>query len=63
MGVLISGGSPTAGFFFMGNPEFFKWMMTGGTPIVGNPHMEILHSYATISYLRETLEGKPNSGE
>ena len=31
------GGTPIAGWFTKENP-IKKWMMTGGTPILGNPH-------------------------
>ena len=32
------GDPPIAGWFMRENPTY-KWMMTGGTPISGNPHM------------------------
>ena len=31
-------GDPQNGWFIRENPSY-KWMMTGGTPILGNPHM------------------------
>ena len=32
------GGTPIAGWLIWEN-NILKWMMTGGTPILGNPHM------------------------
>ena len=38
MGVSINGGYPKLDCFSMGSPHL-KWMMTGGTPILGNLQM------------------------
>ena len=38
MEVSINGGTPIAGWFLLGK-ILVKWMMTGGTPILGNHHM------------------------
>ena len=38
MEVSINGGIPIAGWFTMENPNL-KWMRTGGTPILGHPHV------------------------
>ena len=38
MGVSISMGAPKSLVYFMEEPDL-KWMMTGGTPIDGNPHI------------------------
>ena len=45
-GVRKIGGTPIAGWFIMGT--LLKWMMTGGTPILGKPPyddicMRIIH--------------------
>ena len=34
--VSINGGTPIAELFLRDNP-YLKWMMIGGTPILGNP--------------------------
>jgi len=38
MAVSINGGTPIAGWFAVENP-IYKWMITGGTPILGNPNI------------------------
>jgi hypothetical protein len=40
MGVSINGGTPRAGCVSIENQNL-KWMMTRGTPILGNLHMNI----------------------
>ena len=37
-GVSIDMGTPIAGWFILENP-IYRWMITGGTPILGNPHI------------------------
>ena len=38
MGGSISGDTPIAGWFIAEQPNL-KWMMSGGTPIYGNPEI------------------------
>ena len=45
-GVSIAMGVPNNGWFLLGRLPL-KWMMTGGTPILGNP--QIHHSFCTSS--------------
>ena len=38
--VSVNGTTPVAGcFFFWGGKSIYKWMMTGGRLILGNPHI------------------------
>ena len=52
-----SWGHPTAGWFIMENP-CFTWIIRGtpGTPISGNPHLEISHSFGTSFFDRQIIE-------
>ena len=38
-GFSINGGSPIGWLVFVRENPIYKWMMTGGTPIYGKPHM------------------------
>ena len=39
VGVSTNGATPIAGWFLLEEIPF-NWMMTGGSPIYGNPHVE-----------------------
>ena len=47
-GVSINGRSPIAGWFLLGTIPL-RWMMTGGTPILGNHHLIITKNDLSIS--------------
>ena len=41
IGLSIAMGVPHSWMVFVRENSYVKWMMTGGTPICGNPQMEI----------------------
>ena len=49
MEVSINGGTPIAGWFLLGKTHLEIGMMTGGTPIPGNLHIQH-HSSILIHY-------------
>ena len=52
--VSINGSTPIAGWFIMGTP-IYKWMMTGGTPILGHLHMMINHDEPVLTAITSII--------
>ena len=44
LGVSIATGVPTNGWFLLRKSQSKIRMMTGGAPILGNPHLDVHHS-------------------
>ena len=57
-GFLSQGGTPKLNGGFIGENPKIKWMMTGGTPIYGNPHFchEDVHLWYQAQEPFETME-------